>query len=74
MTYHDDTVECERCAGTGEVSGSYGGDGYGDRCCGIVDYEGPCPDCRGEGVLIGYTGNGDHYEPVPIPPTAKGNP
>ena len=41
--------DCERCEGTGEISGSYGGDGYGDRCCGWVDYEAPCPDCKGTG-------------------------
>lgn len=38
--------ECERCHGTGLVTISYGGDGYGDRCAGLADADDqPCPDC-----------------------------
>lgn len=37
---------CERCHGTGLVTISYGGDGYGNRCAAMADADDqPCPDC-----------------------------
>lgn len=42
---------CERCDGSGEVSVTIGGDGYGGKCCGEMDCEGPCPDCEGKGFV-----------------------
>lgn len=37
---------CGRCHGTGRVTISYGGDGYGDRCAAMADADDqPCPDC-----------------------------
>lgn len=41
---------CERCHGTGEVDFQIGGDGYGDRCCGLADVPGVCPECEGATV------------------------
>lgn len=41
---------CEECNGTREVSATIGGDGYGDRCAGEMDIEGPCPYCTPEGI------------------------
>lgn len=39
--------ECGRCNGTGLVTISYGGDGYGDRCAALADADDqPCPDCE----------------------------
>lgn len=49
----DETVECPRCEGRGEIRGSFGGDGYGDRCAGVMDWEADCDVCRGSGVLLG---------------------
>jgi hypothetical protein len=37
---------CERCHGTGLITIQYGGDGYGDKCCGLADADDqPCPSC-----------------------------
>jgi hypothetical protein len=42
-------LNCERCHGTGLVTLSYGGDGYGDRCSAMADADDqPCPDCTEE--------------------------
>jgi len=59
----EDVFVCEVCRGEGEVSGSYGGDGYDDRCCGVVDYDAPCDVCydpetqQGTGFVHGYASN-----------------
>ncbi len=45
---HDED-ECERCEGSGEISGTFGGDGYGDRCAALADWDAECPDCEGTG-------------------------
>ncbi len=38
---------CERCNGTGLVTISYGGDGYGGRCAAMADADDqPCPECE----------------------------
>ena len=44
---------CPRCHGTGTVSVTIGGDGYGDRCCAEMDGEGPCPECEDEPIVEG---------------------
>jgi hypothetical protein len=37
---------CERCHGTGLVTIQIGGDGYGDKCCGVMDCDDqPCTSC-----------------------------
>lgn len=36
---------CDRCGGSGTIEFTIGGDGYGGRCCGEADVEGPCPEC-----------------------------
>lgn len=43
--------QCERCGGTGEIHGTSGGDGYGNRCCGEFDWEATCPECEGKGFI-----------------------
>lgn len=43
---HQYASECSECGGTGLVTKSYGGDGYGDRCAALADADDqPCPDC-----------------------------
>ena len=42
-------VQCTECEGSGVVEWSVGGDGYGGRCCGTMDVEGPCTGCNGKG-------------------------
>lgn len=38
--------ECGECNGTGLVTKSYGGDGYGGRCAALADADDqPCSDC-----------------------------
>lgn len=45
---------CEHCDGTGLVTIQYGGDGYGDKCCGLADADDqPCPECEGKGFIYG---------------------
>ena len=47
---HPEPEVCERCHGTGLVTISYGGDGYGNRCAAMVDADDqPCGDCDGTG-------------------------
>lgn len=42
--------DCEACQGTGEGPDiTIGGDGYGDRCCGLMDVPTVCFDCDGTG-------------------------
>lgn len=39
--------DCDVCHGTGLVTITYGGDGYGDRCCGEHDADDQrCPACQ----------------------------
>lgn len=38
---------CDVCHGSGLVTRQYGGDGYGDRCCGLADADDqPCTACQ----------------------------
>jgi hypothetical protein len=48
--FHGYSESCELCSGTGLVSFSYGGDGYGDRCAALADADDqPCPECDATG-------------------------
>lgn len=39
--------ECAECNGTGLISRSFGGDGFGDRCAALADADDqPCPECE----------------------------
>lgn len=39
-------THCKRCRGTGLITLSYGGDGYGGRCAARADADDQiCPDC-----------------------------
>jgi hypothetical protein len=33
------------CSDHGSLAHQVGGDGYGDRCCGVMDVPGFCEDC-----------------------------
>jgi hypothetical protein len=47
--------DCERCRGTGLVTATIGGDGYGDRCCALMDCDDqPCPECCDVRMREGY--------------------
>lgn len=49
-----DTIidQCDACNGTGIRSTTIGGDGYGGKCCGEMDVEGPCDWCDGTGQIL----------------------
>ena len=44
-------MTCPECKGHGTVESTIGGDGYGDRCCGLADVEVYCSECGGEGLV-----------------------
>ena len=43
-------LPCEECNGSGVRHATIGGDGYGDRCCALMDAEVECCFCDGSGL------------------------
>jgi DnaJ-class molecular chaperone len=44
-------IRCPQCLGHGEYEKTIGGDGYGGRCCGLMDVPVVCDACEGTGKV-----------------------
>lgn len=52
-------VRCSACDGEGYYEKEIGGDGYGDRCCGLADVPVICNMCEGTGFEVFPEQGGD---------------